>query len=100
MRPVTPSVLLLSLLCASACLAQSGNPAPMQPLKTHDPRLEKVTEAMHASKSPTYVALSPDGATVAWTLRRSEGTQIGSVAKNRHGRGRPGVAVPSERQAG
>ena len=24
----------------------------------------------------------------------------GSVAKNRHGRGRPGVAVPSERQAG
>jgi len=48
----------------------------MAPLANHDPRLEKVTEAMHASKSPTYVALSPDGATVAWTLRRSEGTQI------------------------
>jgi dipeptidyl aminopeptidase/acylaminoacyl peptidase len=48
----------------------------MAPLATHDPRLEKVTEAMHASKSPTWVALSPDGATVAWTLRRSEGTQI------------------------
>jgi dipeptidyl aminopeptidase/acylaminoacyl peptidase len=48
----------------------------MVPLAKHDPRLEKVTEAMHASKSPTYVALSPDGATVAWTLRRSEGTQI------------------------
>jgi dipeptidyl aminopeptidase/acylaminoacyl peptidase len=48
----------------------------MVPLAKHDPRLEKVTEAMHASKYPTYVALSPDGATVAWTLRRSEGTQI------------------------
>jgi dipeptidyl aminopeptidase/acylaminoacyl peptidase len=67
---------LVAPLIGSAALAQSGNPATMQPLKTHDPRLEKVTEAMHASKSPTWVALSPDGATVAWTLRRKEGTQI------------------------
>lgn len=56
--------------------AQSGTPAPMQPLKIHDPRLEKITAAMQQSKSPTWVALSPDGATVAWTLRRKEGTQI------------------------
>jgi dipeptidyl aminopeptidase/acylaminoacyl peptidase len=48
----------------------------MQPLKTHDPRLEKVTEAMKQSKSPTWAAISPDGATVAWTLRRTEGTQL------------------------
>jgi dipeptidyl aminopeptidase/acylaminoacyl peptidase len=48
----------------------------MQTLNSHDPRLEKITEAMHQSKSPTWVALSPDGATVAWTLRRKEGTQI------------------------
>jgi dipeptidyl aminopeptidase/acylaminoacyl peptidase len=56
--------------------AQSGSPAPMAPLATHDPRLEKITEAMHASKSPAWAALSPDGATVAWTLRRKEGAQI------------------------
>jgi dipeptidyl aminopeptidase/acylaminoacyl peptidase len=63
-------------LLATTSFAQSGTPAPITPLATHDPRLEKITEAMHKSKSPTWVALSPDGATVAWTLRRSEGTQI------------------------
>jgi dipeptidyl aminopeptidase/acylaminoacyl peptidase len=63
-------------LLATTAFAQSGTPAPITPLATHDPRLEKITEAMHKSKSPTWVALSPDGATVAWTLRRSEGTQI------------------------
>ena len=68
------SLALLSL--ATLSRAQSGSPAPMQPLATHDPRLEKITEAMHKSKSPTWVSLSPDGATAAWTLRRSEGTQI------------------------
>ncbi|WP_263376919.1 S9 family peptidase [Granulicella aggregans] len=72
-----PCLAALALLAvATTALSQSGTPAPMVPLAKHDPRLEKVTEAMHASKSPTYVALSPDGATVAWTLRRSEGTQI------------------------
>ncbi|MBB5056117.1 dipeptidyl aminopeptidase/acylaminoacyl peptidase [Granulicella aggregans] len=70
------AVFALALVIAATAFAQSGNPAPMQSLKTHDPRLEKITEAMHASKSPTYVALSPDGATVAWTLNRSEGTQL------------------------
>ena len=76
MRSRTPSLLLLSFSIATFSHAQSGSPAPMQPLKTHDPRLEKITEAMHASKSPTWAAISPDGATVAWTLRRTEGTQI------------------------
>ena len=66
----------LGLLIASQLAAQSGTPAPMTPLAKHDPRVGKITEAMHASKSPTWVALSPDGATVAWTLRRSEGSQI------------------------
>jgi len=70
-RPTPPLSACLfaatSILFASFALAQSGTPAPMQPLKTHDPRLEKVTEAMRASKSPTWVA---------WTLRRKEGTQL------------------------
>ncbi len=82
MRPglfrFTAPVCLICLvaLTGTGSMAQSGTPAPMQPLKSHDPRLEKITTAMHQSKSPTWVALSPDGATVAWTLRRSEGTQI------------------------
>ena len=80
MRLRTSSLLHLSALAllaiAATSLAQSGTPAPITPLATHDPRLDKITEAMHKSKSPTWVALSPDGQTVAWTLRRSEGTQI------------------------
>jgi dipeptidyl aminopeptidase/acylaminoacyl peptidase len=69
-----PAFALLAM--AVSAIAQSGNPVPMAPLATHDPRLDKITEAMHRSKSPTWVALSPDGQTVAWTLRRAEGTQI------------------------
>jgi len=76
-----PRALLLAVF--SICLipniqghAQSGNPTPMQPLQRHDARLDRVTEAMHASKSPTWVALSPDGGTVAWTLRGKQGGQI------------------------
>ena len=78
MRLRTSALLQVSALTlfAASALAQSGTPAPITPLVTHDPRLEKITEAMHKSMSPTWVALSPDGATVAWTLRRSEGTQI------------------------
>ena len=49
MRPRTPELLLLSLLCASAGHSQSGSPAPMQPLKTRDPRLEKISAAMKQS---------------------------------------------------
>ena len=59
-----------------SAFGQSGTPAPMQALPTHDPRLQQVNEAIHASKSPTWTALSPNAHTVAWTLRRKEGTQI------------------------
>jgi dipeptidyl aminopeptidase/acylaminoacyl peptidase len=77
LMPFSKTFLPLTLLAiAATAFAQSGTPSPMIPLAKHDPRLEKITEAMHASKSPTYVALSPDGATVAWTLRRTEGTQL------------------------
>src|ERR1700731_1742338 len=79
----SPGALLLALAClspfslsATAALAQSGTPAPMQPLKSHDGRVEQVTQAMRASKSPTWVSISPDGATVAWTLRSGENSQI------------------------
>ena len=75
MRHSTLSALPLAISFAIA-LAQSGTPAPIAPLATHDPRVDKITEAMHKSKSPTYVALSPDGATVAWILRRTEGTEL------------------------
>ncbi|HWZ50226.1 MAG TPA: S9 family peptidase [Granulicella sp.] len=79
----SPGSLLLALACMSPlalssapALAQSGTPAPMQPLKGHDGRVEQVMQAMRASKSPTWVSISPDGATVAWTLRDGGNSQI------------------------
>jgi dipeptidyl aminopeptidase/acylaminoacyl peptidase len=59
----------------------------MQPLATHDTRVAKVMEAMEGSKSPTWIALSPDGATVAWTLRSAPAlihlTEVAEPAKDR-----------------
>jgi len=58
-------------------MLQSGTPAPMTLLGRHDPRLSKVTEAIAATKTPTVVALSPDGATLAWSLKlRGSGSVI------------------------
>ena len=77
-RVARPVLLLpaLALLIPCQLPGQSGTPAPITPLASHDPRLEKITEAMKQSRSPTWAAISPDGTTVAWTLRRREGTQI------------------------
>jgi dipeptidyl aminopeptidase/acylaminoacyl peptidase len=83
-KPARTATLLLSLLALGSLLAapqatqaQSGNPAPMTPLKQHDSRLDQVTQALAAAKSPTWVVLSPDGTTAAWTLRqRGAGSQI------------------------
>ena len=75
--------LLLPGLVASA---QSGTPAPMKPLATHDPRVAKIMETMNASQSPTWVALSPDGGMVAWTLRSAPAaiylTEVAGSAKD------------------
>jgi dipeptidyl aminopeptidase/acylaminoacyl peptidase len=50
-------------------LGQSRNPAPVEPMKVHDP---VVMAAIHASqdrvKMPGMVALSPDGKTLAYTV--------------------------------
>ncbi|SNT23744.1 Dipeptidyl aminopeptidase/acylaminoacyl peptidase [Granulicella rosea] len=68
-----------SITLAFACIAgqaQSGNPAPMTPLAHPDPRIAGISAAMRKVKSPSWAAISPDGATVAWTARAAEGTQI------------------------
>ena len=61
--------LLLGATCAT--LAQSGNPAPMTPLKNPDPRVAEVMATLEQGKAPGSLSLSPDGATVAWTLAGS-----------------------------
>jgi dipeptidyl aminopeptidase/acylaminoacyl peptidase len=68
MRKCSTLPLLLAVLSVSA-IAQSGNPAPVEPLKTHDP---VVMAAMKASTGrvamPGQVAVSPDGKWLAYTV--------------------------------
>ncbi len=70
----------LSLLAASAwaaaALAQSGNPAPIKPLPTHDPRLVAYYAQATHTQAPGNVSISPDGATIAWTLRGHDGSAL------------------------
>src|ERR1700735_5594776 len=41
-----------------------------------DPRIGSLIETLGQTKTPTSVAISPDGTTVAWSVRTHEGTQI------------------------
>jgi dipeptidyl aminopeptidase/acylaminoacyl peptidase len=41
-----------------------------------DPRIGSLIETLGQTKTPTAVAISPDGATVAWSVRTHQGTQI------------------------
>ena len=70
MRKSSSLTLLVSCLSvASALTAQSGNPAPVEPMKTHDP---VVMAAMKTSTGrvsmPGQVAISPDGKWLAYTV--------------------------------
>ena len=46
------------------------------PSTPKDPRIGSLIESLSQTKTPTSVAISPDGATVAWSVRTHEGTQI------------------------
>ena len=72
---LTQAALILTFLPASFAFAQSGNPAPLTPLKNPDPRVAPILEAMEKSRNPGALALSPDGTLLAWTIgsRRSGG---------------------------
>ncbi len=77
-RPaLTHTALLLTILPVSLAFAQSGNPAPLTPLKNPDPRVAPILEAMEKSRNPGALALSPDGTLLAWTIgSRRAGGQI------------------------
>jgi dipeptidyl aminopeptidase/acylaminoacyl peptidase len=73
LSPARLGTLVAASAWAVSALAQSGNPAPVKPLPTHDPRLVAFyAQATHAH-APGAVSLSPDGTTVAWTLSQTLG---------------------------
>src|SRR5882757_10733714 len=67
----TLSLFLLTMISAAPSFAQVTSSA-----KPMDPRLTAIHEVMDKTQSPGQVAISPDGTTVAWTLRGKGSSQI------------------------
>jgi dipeptidyl aminopeptidase/acylaminoacyl peptidase len=64
---------LFTLLSASAII-----PATAQTPSSHtpDPRISSLLQMLGKTRTPINAAISPDGATVAWTLRSRGGSQL------------------------
>src|SRR3954471_24580912 len=62
------SLLLLPIIATSYTHAQT--PA------SKDPRVGQVLELLGKTRTPTAAAISPDGKTVAWSVRGSNGDEI------------------------
>ena len=80
--PLAACTLLALALPAAArpLLAQSGSPAPMVPKANPDPRLAAIHAKATAVHAPGQVAISPDGALVAYTVRQREGSTLHLIA--------------------
>ena len=74
--------LLLCLFAVppAASFAQSGSPAPMVPMANPDPRLAAIRAKETSLHAPGQVAISPDGALVAYTVRQREGPTLHLIA--------------------
>jgi len=68
-RGIASRLLFAATLLPAATLAQSGNPAPITPLKSADPRIAAMFNKLSQTRTPTDAAISPDGLTVAWAAR-------------------------------
>ena len=57
--------------------AQSGSPLPMTPMQKPDPRLEAIHKNTSARlRTPSSVAVSPDGQMLAWTIGSAQGQTL------------------------
>ena len=70
------AVSLLFSIASLSAFAQSGSPAVMTPLANPDPRLAAIHARQGNLRAPGQLALSPDGTTLAWTIRTREGAQL------------------------
>src|SRR5450756_1994517 len=66
----------LSVTFSVPLVAQSGLPATLAPLKTHDGRVSALIDALNRTRVPENAAISPDGTYVAWTLGGRSGGDL------------------------
>ena len=74
--PTAATLLLSSLLVSRPAAAQSGNPAPLPPLRNPDPRVAPLQKSIAEGRSPKTAALSPDGALLAWSLNAAHDSTV------------------------
>ncbi|MDQ2834875.1 MAG: S9 family peptidase [Acidobacteriota bacterium] len=80
-------LLLLTFFVGSACSraenakAQAAA-ASAATASTKDPRIGSLFETLGKTRTPTYAALSPDGTTVAWTVRTGEASTLHLTSVN------------------
>ena len=67
---------LLMLGAASTAQAESDANALADVSNLKDPRIGSLIQTLGQTKTPSAAAISPDGSTVAWSVRTHEGTQI------------------------
>jgi dipeptidyl aminopeptidase/acylaminoacyl peptidase len=67
---LSAAILVLPLATPPASRSQTAT-APH-----HDPRITSLIETIGKTRTPNFAAISPDGASVAWSVRSAEGSQI------------------------
>ncbi|MBB5319167.1 S9 family peptidase [Tunturibacter empetritectus] len=67
---------LLMLGAASAAQAESDATPLANVSNLKDPRIGSLIQTLGQTRTPSAAAISPDGSTVAWSVRTHDGTQI------------------------
>jgi len=70
----TAAAVTAFLILGAASAAQGESDANASRFK--DPRIGSLIQTLGQTRTPTAAAISPDGSTVAWSVRSNEGTQI------------------------
>jgi len=66
-------VITAALISCTAVYGQAPAPTAKE---AKDPRIGSLIESLQKTKTPTSAAISPDGTTVAWSVREGDGSKI------------------------
>jgi dipeptidyl aminopeptidase/acylaminoacyl peptidase len=75
-RLICSILAILMTASGAAAKAQSGSPAPMEPMKHHDARVGNLLEMLGKARTPRTAAISPNGQYVAWTVSGRGGDEL------------------------
>ncbi len=68
-------LLVLAILAATSVLVAAPRALAL-PSSSHDAEIRSLMEMLNRTRTPTEAQISPDGSTVAWSVRTSDGSEI------------------------